>query len=227
MKKDALIAEALGTFLLVFFGCGAIIVDGVSGGDLGHVGICIVFGLVVTTVIYSIGDVSGAHINPAVTIALYFAGRFELRLVSPYVCMQLIGATLAALVLRWVFSETEMLGLTLPNVDLFKAFIVEVIISFTLMSAVLNLASLPREKEIVTGAVIGGVVTFAALVAGPITGASMNPARSLGPAIAAQNFESAWLYILAPVLGMLLAIPACRLIQEPEFYSAKGKKNDT
>ena len=100
-------------------------------------------------------------------------------------------------------------------------------ISFTLMSAVLNLASVHREKEIVTGAVIGGVVTFAALVAGPITGASMNPARSLGPAIAAQNFESAWLYILAPVLGMLLAIPVCRLIQEPEFYSAKGKKNDT
>ena len=227
MKKDALIAEALGTFLLVFFGCGAIIVDGVSGGDLGHIGICIVFGLVVTTVIYSIGDVSGAHINPAVTIALYFAGRFELRLVSPYICMQLIGAILAALVLRWVFSETEMLGLTLPNIDLFKAFIVEVMISFTLMSAVLNLASVPREKEIMTGAVIGGVVTFAALVAGPITGASMNPARSLGPAIAAQNFESAWLYILAPVLGMLLAIPVCRLIQESEFYSAKGKKNDT
>ena len=227
MKKDALIAEALGTFLLVFFGCGAIIVDGVSGGDLGHIGISIVFGLVVTTVIYSIGDVSGAHINPAVTIALYFAGRFELRLVLPYICMQLIGATLAALALRWVFSETEMLGLTLPSIDLPRAFIVEVIISFTLMSAVLNLASVPREKEIITGAVIGGVVTFAALVAGPITGASMNPARSLGPAIAAQNFESALLYILAPVLGMLLAIPVCRLIQESEFYSAKGKKNDT
>ena len=98
MKRDALIAEALGTFLLVFFGCGAIIVDRLSGGDLGHIGICIVFGLVVTTVIYSIGDVSGAHINPAVTTALYFAGRFELRLVSPYICTQLIGAVLAAVV---------------------------------------------------------------------------------------------------------------------------------
>ena len=227
MKKEVLIAEFLGTFLLVFFGCGAVVVDTLFGGDLGHVGICIVFGLVVMAVIYSFGNVSGAHINPAVTIALCFAGRFELRLMPGYILMQFMGATSAALLLRWIFSETEILGLTLPNIDLFEAFFVEIVISFALMSVVLNVGGDQQEKKIMAGAVIGGVVTLAALVAGPVTGASMNPARSMGPAIAALNFESIWLYMVAPVIGMLLACPVFRLIQGQESSASKESSHET
>ena len=226
MKKEALLAEFLGTFFLVFFGCGAVIVNELFGGELGQLGICIVFGLVVMAVIYSFGNVSGAHINPAVTLALCFAGRFDLKLLPSYVAMQLIGATLAALFLRWIFSESEALGLTQPNIGLFRAFVVEITISFVLMSVVLNLGGEQQEKKIMAGAAIGGVVTFAALVAGPITGASMNPARSLGPAIAALNFESIWLYVVAPVIGMLLACPVCRWVQGPKCCSLKGPSNE-
>ena len=226
MKKEALLAEFLGTFFLVFFGCGAVIVNELFGGELGQLGICIVFGLVVMAVIYSFGNVSGAHINPAGTLALCFAGRFDLKLLPSYVAMQLIGATLAALFLRWIFSESEALGLTQPNIGLFRAFVVEIIISFVLMSVVLNLGGEQQEKKIMAGAAIGGVVTFAALVAGPITGASMNPARSLGPAIAALNFESIWLYVVAPVIGMLLACPVCRWVQGPKCCSLKGPSNE-
>ena len=226
MKKEALLAEFLGTFFLVFFGCGAVIVNELFGGELGQLGICIVFGLVVMAVIYSFGNVSGAHINPAVTLALCFAGRFDLKLLPSYVAMQLIGATLAALFLRWIFSESEALGLTQPNIGLFRAFVVEIIISFVLMSVVLNLGGEQQEKKIMAGAAIGGVVTLAALVAGPITGASMNPARSLGPAIAALNFESIWLYVVAPVIGMLLACPVCRWVQGPKCCSLKGPSNE-
>ena len=226
MKKEALLAEFLGTFFLVFFGCGAVIVNELFGGELGQLGICIVFGLVVMAVIYSFGNVSGAHINPAVTLALCFAGRFDLKLLPSYVAMQLIGATLAALFLRWIFSESEALGLTQPNIGLFRAFVVEITISFVLMSVVLNLGGEQQEKKIMAGAAIGGVVTFAALVAGPITGASMNPARSLGPAIAALNFESIWLYVVAPVIGMLLACPVCRWVQGPKCCSLKGSSNE-
>ena len=227
MKKEVLIAEFLGTFLLVFFGCGAVVVDTLFGGDLVHVGICIVFGLVVMAVIYSFGNVSGAHINPAVTIALCFAGRFELRLMPGYISMQLMGATSAALLLRWIFSETEILGLTLPNINLFEAFFVEIVISFALMSVVLNVGGDQQEKKIMAGAVVGGVVTLAALVAGPVTGASMNPARSMGPAIAALNFESIWLYMVAPVIGMLLACPVYRWIQGQESSPSKGSSHET
>ena len=226
MKKEALLAEFLGTFFLVFFGYGAVIVNELFGGELGQLGICIVFGLVVMAVIYSFGNVSGAHINPAVTLALCFAGRFDLKLLPSYVAMQLIGATLAALFLRWIFSESEALGLTQPNIGLFRAFVVEIIISFVLMSVVLNLGGEQQEKKIMAGAAIGGVVTLAALVAGPITGASMNPARSLGPAIAALNFESIWLYVVAPVIGMLLACPVCRWAQGPKCCSLKGSSNE-
>ena len=226
MKKEALLAEFLGTFFLVFFGCGAVIVNELFGGELGQLGICIVFGLVVMAVIYSFGNVSGAHINPAVTLALCFAGRFDLKLLPSYVAMQLIGATVAALFLRWIFSESEALGLTQPNIGLFRAFVVEIIISFVLMSVVLNLGGEQQEKKIMAGAAIGGVVTLAALVAGPITGASMNPARSLGPAIAALNFESIWLYVVAPVIGMLLACPVCRWVQGPKCCSLKGSSNE-
>ena len=226
MKKEALIAEFLGAFFLVFFGCGAVIVNDLFGGELGQIGISIVFGFVVMAVIYSFGNVSGAHINPAVTIAFCFAGRFDLKLLPSYVAMQLIGATSAALFLRWIFSETEALGLTLPNIGIFRSLVVEIIISFVLMSVILNLGGEQQEKKIMAGVAIGGVVTFAALVAGPITGASMNPARSLGPAIAALNFESIWLYVVAPVTGMLLACPVCRWVQGPECCSLKRPSNE-
>ena len=194
---------------------------------MGHAGISIVFGLVVMAVIYCFGNVSGAHINPAVTIALCFARRFELKLMPSYISMQLMGATSGALLLRWIFSETEILGLTLPNIGLFEAFFVEIVISFALMSVVLNVGGDQQEKKIIAGAVVGGVVTLAALVAGPVTGASMNPARSLGPAIAALNFETVWLYMVAPVIGMLLACPVFRWIQGQGSSLSKRSSHET
>lgn len=194
---------------------------------MGHVGISIVFGLAVMAVIYCFRNVSGTHINPAVTIARCFAGRFELKLMPSYISMQLMGATSGALLLRWIFSETEILGLTLPNIGLFEAFFVEIVISFALMSVVLNVGGDQQEKKIMAGAVVGGVVTLAALVAGPVIGASMNPARSLGPGIAAINFESVWLYMVAPVIGMLLAYPVFRWIQGQESSPSKGSSHET
>ena len=217
MKKHNLVAaEAFGTFALVFAGCGAIIVNDLYGGSLGHLGVSLVFGLIVMTMIYSVGNISGAHLNPAVTLGFFFAGRLEASLVVPYVMAQIFGAFTAALILRYLFIDHVTLGATFPSTDLPRAFILEIVISFTLMFVILNVSTGHQEKGIMAGAAIGGVVALAALIAGPVTGASMNPARSLGPAIATLNFQSLWLYLLAPVLGAYLANPACRLIQGDE-----------
>lgn len=211
MKRDLVGAEIVGTFLLVFAGCGAVVVNDLYGGALGHLGINTVFGLVVMAVVYSLGSVSGAHINPAVTIGFWVAGRLEAKLIPQYVCAQIIGALLAGVLLRILFPEHTSLGGTLPAIDIPRAFLLEVVISFALMYVILNVSTGELEKGIMAGAAVGGMVALLALFAGPVTGASMNPARSIGPALAAGNLTSLWIYILAPVLGMCLATPFCRL----------------
>lgn len=216
MKTNLLASESAGTFILVFAGCGAIVVNDLYGGALGHVGVNTVFGLVVMAVIYSLGNVSGAHINPAVTIAFYFAGRLERKLVLPYVCAQFIGAIVAALLLRVLFPEHGNLGSTVPDIDLPRAFLLEVVITFTLMFVVLNVSTGHQEKGIMAGAAVGGAVALLALFASPVTGASMNPARSLGPNLVSMNLDVIWLYLVAPVIGAVLAAPTCRVIQGPE-----------
>lgn len=211
MTRDLVGAEITGTFLLVFAGCGAVVVNDLYGGVLGHLGVSTVFGLVVMAVIYSLGSVSGAHINPAVTIGFWMAGRLEAKLIPQYVIAQIIGAVLAGVLLRILFPEHTGLGGTLPAIDVPRAFLLEVVISFALMYVILNVSTGELEKGIMAGAAVGGMVALLALFAGPVTGASMNPARSIGPAVAAGNLTSLWIYILAPVVGMCLATLFCRL----------------
>ncbi len=211
------LAELVGTFTLVFAGCGAVVVDTQYGGVLGHLGINMVFGLVVMAVIYSIGNVSGAHINPAVTISFATAGLFEWRHVAPYILAQLIGAALAGVLLLFLFPGHETYGSTLPSESLMQSFAFEVVISFLLMFVVFNVSTGHMEKGIMAGVAVGGTVALLALLGGAVTGASMNPARSFGPALVSGNLGVMWLYVAAPITGMLLAFPVARLVQGAEW----------
>jgi len=228
MKKNLFIAEAIGTFALVFAGCGAIVVNESFGGALGHLGVSTVFGLVVMAMIYSVGNVSGAHLNPAVTLGFVFAGRLDKRSIPGYIVSQLIGALAAAAALRLLFPESATLGSTLPGIDLARAFIVEVLLSFVLMFVILNVSTGHMEKGIMAGVAVGGTIALEALVGGPLTGASMNPARSLAPALLSGNLSSIWLYLTAPVVGTWLAHPTCRWIQGPNCCVSKqeGESSD-
>ncbi len=213
MKYSIYLAECLGTFALVLAGCGAIVVDQAYAGTLGHLGVSLVFGLIVMAMIYSVGNISGAHINPAVTIAFVYARRLKKELMIPYIASQLIGATVAALLLRLLFPENGTFGMTVPTITLTATFLVEVVISFLLMFVILNVSTGHKEEGVMAGVAIGGFVAIAALVAGPLTGASMNPARSFGPALVAVKLDFIWIYLLAPVIGTLLACPFCKWIQ--------------
>jgi aquaporin Z len=203
------LAEIFGTFMLLFAGTGAIVVNDLADQAVTHVGISLVFGLIVMAVIYSVGDVSGAHINPAVTIAFWAAKRFDGQQVVPYLMAQLLGAIAASGLLRLLFWEHETLGGTFPAGAWWQSFVLEVVLTWMLMYVILNVSSGAKEKGIMAGAAIGGTVALEAMFAGPICGASMNPARSLGPAIVSGQLQYAWLYILAPILGALLAVPTC------------------
>jgi len=214
------ISELIGTFALVFCGPGAVIMNDVSGGSVTHVGIAITFGLIVMAMIYSIGEISGAHINPAVTIAFWASGRFDKKEVLPYITAQMIGALLASAVLYLLFPLHETQGATLPIGSAMQSFILEVILTFILMFVIIKVSTGSKEIGTMAGIAIGGVVGLEAMFAGPITGASMNPARSIAPAIFSGNFEHLWLYIAAPIIGALLAIVACRAIKGKECCPA-------
>ena len=203
MRK--LFAEFLGTFALVFAGTGAIVVNQVSAGSIGHAGIALTFGLIVLAMIYTFGDVSGAHFNPAVTVAFAAAGRFAWREVTGYVLAQLLGAFGASGIMRFLFRENETLGATLPAGAMAQSFVLEVILSVSTGA---------KEKGITAGIAIGAVIALEAMFAGPICGASMNPARSLAPAIVSGQVTALWIYVVAPLLGALLAIPACCVVRE-------------
>ncbi|MEM7014721.1 MAG: aquaporin, partial [Verrucomicrobiota bacterium] len=213
MKVRPYLAEAIGTFALVFAGTGAIIVNDVSNGVITHVGVAMTFGLIVMAMIYATGNVSGAHINPAVTIAFWIAGKFEGQRVGGYILSQLIGAFVASAALRVMFLDHATLGATLPSGPWLQSFIFEIILTFILMFTILNVSSGAMEKGIMAGAAIGGVVMLEAMFAGPISGASMNPARSIAPAIISGNPQHLWIYIVAPVIGAALAVPTCRCVQ--------------
>lgn len=209
-------AEMVGSFALLFAGCGAIIVNETFANSLSHVGVSMVFGLIVMVMVYSIGNISGAHINPAVTLGFAFAGRLAWNLVPAYVLSQCLGMILAALLLRYLFTEHPTLGATVPASDLSQVFVMEMVLTFILMFVILNVSSGHYEKGIMAGVAVGGTVALAALLGGPVSGASMNPARSLAPAIASWKFEFLWIYLTAPVIGVLLAVPTCYLIQGSE-----------
>lgn len=216
MTPNRYIAEGIGTFTLVFAGCGAIVVNETGSNALGHVGISLVFGLAVMAMIYAVGNISGAHLNPAVTLGFFFAGRLKRREILPYIGSQTAGAIIAAILLRLLLPPHSTLGATLPTSGVARAFGMEVVLTFILMFVILNVSTGHMEKGIMAGVAIGGTVTLAALFGGPVSGASMNPARSLGPALMSGTFRSQWIYLIAPIIGTYLAHPLCRIIQGSE-----------
>lgn len=223
MKR--LTAEFLGTFGLVFAGTGAIVVNAASNGTITHLGIALTFGLVVLVMIYTFGDVSGAHLNPAVTTAFAVAGRFAWADVPGYVMAQLTGAFAASGVLFLLFPSDERLGATLPAGTLSQSFILELILTFFLMLVILSVSTGAKEKGITAGMAIGATIALEALFAGPICGASMNPARSLAPAFMSGHINVVWIYVLAPLSGALLAVPACCAFREPGCCSKNEAKS--
>ncbi len=210
MRKYA--AEILGTFALVFAGTGAIVIDSVSGGAVTHMGVALTFGLVVMAMIYAVGDVSGAHINPAVTIGFFVAGRFPGRSVVPYLLSQLAGAFLASVSLLLLFGNHAFLGATLPAGSAAQSFGLETILTGLLMFVILCVSTGPKETGTMAGIAIGGVIAMEAAFAGPICGASMNPCARSAPAIVSGNLRDLWVYLLAPFCGAALAVPLWRLI---------------
>lgn len=209
------LAEFLGTFGLVFAGTGAIVINEVSGHAITHVGIALVFGLVVLAMIYAFGDVSGAHLNPAVTTAFALARRFPWSEVPGYVVAQVLGAVAASGLLRGLFPSHASLGATLPAGTPTQSFVLEVVLTFLLMLVVLSVSTGAKEKGITAGIAVGAVIALEAMFAGPICGASMNPVRSLAPAVVSGQLQHLWIYLVAPVLGAWLAVPACCGVREP------------
>ncbi|MFL5331062.1 MAG: aquaporin [Gemmataceae bacterium] len=213
MKK--LLAETLGTYALVFAGTGAIVINDVSGGVVTHVGVALTFGLIVLAMIYSLGEVSGAHLNPSVTLGFFFARRFEGRHVLPYIAAQSVGAVLASLTMRLMFPNQATLGATIPAGPAMQSFVLEFILTFVLMFVILSVSTGAKEKGILAGVAVGSVIALEALFAGPISGASMNPARSLAPALVTWRLDHLWIYLVAPSLGALAGVLGCRCVQEP------------
>jgi aquaporin Z len=200
-----LIAEAIGTFFLVLIGPGTAMVDAFTGGAVGHVGVALAFAFVVIAMIYALGHLSGAHINPAVTLAFWSVRRFPAAEVVPYVAAQCAGAALASLTLLGVLGPVGQLGATLPKIAPEKAFGVEWLLSFALMFVITAVATDERVPAGFAALAVGLTVGFCALMGGPLTGASMNPARSFGPAIVGGLWTAHWVYWVAPVTGMILA----------------------
>jgi aquaporin NIP len=199
-------SEIMGTFAMVFCGTGAIVINQETNGSITHVGVSLVFGLIVMSMIYALGTISGAHLNPAVTIAFAVAKKFDLKEVTPYIISQLLGALLASATLHFLFPKNQFLGATIPVGFDAQAFVLEFIITLILMLVILNVAHGSKEQGMFAGIAIGSTVGLLALFAGPICGASMNPARSIGPAVVSNHFEHLWVYLIAPILGAVSSV---------------------
>jgi MIP family channel proteins len=198
-------AEALGTFALVFAGTGAIVVDSVSDGAIGHLGVAAAFGLVVAVMIFAVGHLSGAHLNPAVTLGFFGGRHFPARDVVPYWLAQAGGAVLASLCLRGLFSDAGGLGTTHPDhVSAWAALVVEAGLTAVLMIVILAVATDTRAVGSLAALAVGATIGLEALVMGPITGASMNPARSFAPALVSADWSDLWIYLIGPPVGALI-----------------------
>jgi aquaporin Z len=218
------IAEFFGTFSLVFAGTGAIVINDVSGGAITHVGIALTFGLIVLAMIYTLGDISGCHLNPAVTLAFFVAKRCDGKSVAPYIASQVAGALLASLTLKVMFPDHASLGATEPSGSPLQSCFMELILTLILMVVILSVSSGSKEKGMLAGVAVGAVIALEAMFAGPISGASMNPARSLAPALVSFRLEHLWIYLLAPCLGAFLAVAVFRWMALPDPPPVPHKK---
>ena len=224
------LAEFLGTFCLVFAGTGAIVVNDFSQGAITHFGIATAFGLVVFAMIYAFGEISGSHLNPAVSIGLWVAGKFDARHLTGYILAQCAGAVMASLVLHGVFPDHRTLGMTLPAAGQTSAFLFEIILTWMLMLVILNVTHPTHPHRSFAGFIIGAFVGLEALFGGPVSGASMNPARSLGPALVVGNMLDLWIYLIAPIIGSIAAVLIHRLLMvttEPDKSSVNVVHKDT
>jgi MIP family channel proteins len=217
------LAEGFATFALVFAGCGAIVADAEYGGALGVVGIALVFGLIIMVMVYATGHLSGAHINPAVTVAFALTRHFPAREAAAYIPAQVAGATLGALTLLAIWPDKPAdLGATLPTVGAGSAFVYELILSAFLMFVIMAVATDTRAVGAAAAIAIGATVGLDALFGGPVTGASMNPARSFGPALAAGEWSSFWIYLAGPLAGTTLGGLAYQLMRAPQAEPSPG-----
>jgi MIP family channel proteins len=208
------LAEGLAVFALVFAGGGAIVADAQYGGSLGTVGIALVFGLVIMAMIYATGHLSGAHINPAVTLAFTFTRHFPAREAAAYVAAQLAGAVVAALLLLAIWTDRPAdLGATVPDVGPGSAAVYEVVMTAFLMFVIMAVATDTRAVGAAAAIAIGGVIGLDALFGGPVTGASMNPARSFGPALASGQWQDFWVYLVGPIAGAGLGAIVYQLVR--------------
>lgn len=205
-------AEVIGTFGLVFAGTGAIIIN-TQTGALGHTGVAITFGLIVMVMIYATGHISGAHLNPAVTLAFAVTRHLPWPRAAGYWLAQLSGAILASVLLRALFGASAHLGATLPRGSASQSLILEIVLTFFLMFVIMAVATDTRAVGQAAAIAIGGTVGLDAMFAGPISGASMNPARSLAPALVSWTWESQWLYLLGPAAGAVLGALAYQLVR--------------
>jgi len=218
------LAEAIGSFILLFCGTGAIVINDASQGAITHVGVALTFGLVVLALIYALGYISGCHINPAVSIGLCVAGKFPGKELAPYIISQVTGALTASILIRLMFSEHPTLGATLPSQSPMQAFILELVLSWILMLVILCVSNGPRNHESLAGVAIGAVIGLEAMFAGPISGASMNPARSLAPAIVSLHLEHLWVYLSAPILGAIAGAWCFSVLRTPTPIADQSTK---
>ncbi len=206
------LAELIGTFILLFVGTGCVVVNEQTAGALGLPGIAAVWGFVIIALIYAFGDISGTHLNPAVTVAFAVDKRFEWKEVPGFLVAQFIGALSASLLLHYLFPENRTLGITQPSGSAMQSLILEIIMAFILMMIILRVSVGAKEKGITAGLAIGATVWLLVLFGGPISGTSLNPTRSLAPAIVTGNFQSLLIYLASPFAGMLLAVGVHRVL---------------
>jgi aquaporin Z len=203
--RSALYGEFLGTYAMVFCGTAAMAVNEING-SISHVGVAITWGLIVMAMIYAFGELSGAHFNPAVTVGFALSGRFAWKNVPIYIVMQVIAATLASITVKYLLPESEFIGASIPSIDATRAFVLESILTFILMIVIIHISTGSKEIGPVAGLAVGSVILLEAMFAGPLTNASMNPARSLGPALVSGHVQPLWIYLTAPFLGASLAV---------------------